>query len=1172
MVSLAEQTKNVFGEKPVEIPQMGLPAPLPDPYSPEIKELRKQIFTKDLPRALPRVVKGAALSIPAIPSDLVDLAKLANDLNNQYGPDFITQSPVTKLFTKAVDKTQQTVGREQFSKLMKSIGINDNPNDPAQLIGELSTVLIALPTAISKGLSKTSKVTPPKSTTAIDKPKQTALSKKVDDTAPKDPSKRKFLKGMGATAIAPVAIKASALIPKPDIATAIQKSYQSLTPLIQNFRASTMNFDSNITTYFNQFNKAKAVGTSYADVVPATDKENKPIPNLFISEYSGSNKPINLNKQQENIIKNKEILNIETDKHLKLLHNEKRKISVATRIPKKDIHVVKSENTLDDLSVGPDNFGAGTNQYHFDEDIRQVDSLNNTYDVYGEVTGNYFVESNTFYDSPLTNPIKKIKNQAFILPDGNVIDNITRLKAFRESINASKINIAKDFSLVLKQLQQNLDGYEVFQGEYPIAVEALKGKLTANDIKSWELSTGEKFPYRQFSKFFNTVFKSVNYLGTKEGFKDPLRQRIFRSRIYDNAYSFDKGTQDIQKHLDILNFMYSLSNKSKDMGLQSFGDNPLFNNLTDNQVLFIKDFYNPKQTMLKTEYFGGPALNTKSNFFYSSGIPDILTTKIRKTLKPLRTDVADAILNTSIKNLKGEELEDDLLEYSGTSMYQTIQEGLPTNKELVERDKFPTSNYFYNTVENIDGLISVPEKNKAAVFRSIKKLNKLLDMFNTGFQTQSSKKEFEIKNKLEEHLYRLVRKNIPIDKARDMVNTSFKNAILSSYYDRMNNADMLPEDFQKLFGTTGSETITSLAKKFKRLDNVYPTEGLQNQIYTKFLKANSQIPKNINPKDPDTQGYYQEGFNGIMELDYISLPKNLLKGINKIDKLTDQTTRLLKGADKAVTALEAPKVKYTKDVYHLGKGEIVGDKFDFMGDSDIGVHVGTQIHAKGASKKYFVEDGKTTDPTVDFVPDKKEDVLLKGKYKVKGQRTFPLQLADDLKPARVPDIGLFKRPQFWIDTLSIPSTDAYRMDVATTDAQGNETLEAMTKFQKKPTLEYKGVTYYMSDKAVDIDMDKKLWADFVKAAVDEQAKFKEQKIFGATERKEWFEKLKKITNDNGYNSLIYKNEKEASQTQKATDKYEDSFMLFEPDQVKYKFAKTQTKGDPRLDRYKGGMI
>jgi len=135
MVSLEEQTENTFGPKPIEIPPMGLEAPLPDPYSPKIKELRKQIFTKDLPKALPRVAKGVALSIPAIPSDLVDLAKLANDLNNQYGPDFITKSPVTKIFTKAIDKTQQTVGREQFSKLMKYIGVNDNPSDPAQLIG-----------------------------------------------------------------------------------------------------------------------------------------------------------------------------------------------------------------------------------------------------------------------------------------------------------------------------------------------------------------------------------------------------------------------------------------------------------------------------------------------------------------------------------------------------------------------------------------------------------------------------------------------------------------------------------------------------------------------------------------------------------------------------------------------------------------------------------------------------------------------------------------------------------------------------------------------------------------------------------------------------------------------------------------------------------------------------
>ena len=46
MVSLAEQTKNVFGEEPIiKIPTVGLPAPLPDPYSPEMNKLRKQIFT-----------------------------------------------------------------------------------------------------------------------------------------------------------------------------------------------------------------------------------------------------------------------------------------------------------------------------------------------------------------------------------------------------------------------------------------------------------------------------------------------------------------------------------------------------------------------------------------------------------------------------------------------------------------------------------------------------------------------------------------------------------------------------------------------------------------------------------------------------------------------------------------------------------------------------------------------------------------------------------------------------------------------------------------------------------------------------------------------------------------------------------------------------------------------
>ena len=357
-------------------------------------------------------------------------------------------------------------------------------------------------------------------------------------------------------------------------------------------------------------------------------------------------------------------------------------------------------------------------------------------------------------------------------------------------------------------------------------------------------------------------------------------------------------------------------------------------------------------------------------------------------------------------------------------------------------------------------------------------------MVNTGFQTRSSKKEFEIKAKLEEHLYRLVKKNIPIDKARDMVNTSFKNALLSSYYDRMNNADMLPEDFQKLFGTTGSETIKNLTKQFKELDNIYPTEGLQNQIHTKFLKANNQIPKNINPKDPDTQGYYEQGINAITELDNLSLPKDLLKGINKIDKLTDQTTRLLKGADKTITALETPKVKYTKNVYHLGKGEIEGNKFNLMGESDFGIHVGTKGQADSMNKMKYGVVESTMKPTL------QADGF---EMKAEGQRTFPLKIAEDLKPARVPDVGIFNKPHLWIGELTVASNDKAKMDFMT------QTAEAMIDLKNRPRVEYEGVTYFMSDAAKEMDVknynpklnqsmvreeiDEKLWKDLVLSAL-----------------------------------------------------------------------------------------
>jgi len=1217
MVSLAEQTKNVFGEKPVEIPQMGLPAPLPDPYSPEIKKLRKQIFTKDLPRALPRVVKGAALSIPAIPSDLVDLAKLANDLNNQYGPDFITQSPVTKFFTKAVDKTQQTVGREQFSKLMKSIGINDNPNDPAQLIGELSTVLIALPTVISKGLSKTSKVTPPKSTTAIDKPKQTALSKKVDDTAPKDPSKRKFLKGVAGTAGAITAaplIKASSLIPKADIATAIQKSYQSLVPAIQKFRAEKFVLDDNLDTFFDLRDSGN-IQDKFFKIKQATDSAGKPMQQYYQYDYDTETQ--NLEELKNKNIQDREAIKIGLDQHTQILETYKKQISKDLNIPLNDILIVKNKREVSQNAFLD-------RKYSADFDIQDVDTLSST------TTGK---AGSIEFDRTHFNDGGVIINQAWLTPDGVVVTNQQRLQGMAESISKIRnpkkhIQIKQDLTAVVNEYKYLLDLIFDKKPDYKKFGSEAQYEFYGYDDRIEELMEIA----RQTESTINPdIFEKIMYSivqGKATKMNDLGIENFENGRI---AYFVDKFYDYFAKD-DVRRFGGELEGVDGIFKIFNFMNNPNLNNITDKKLIFLKDFYD--QHVFKNR--GTLDLNATNIF-------DKLDLNMSKAFKSVRTTIGsknvyeNSLGNTILDETNDDVIQDSIREYSGTGMYESNDVGFPTKDELNQlpedtigrltnlenlyidiKRALPSIKYYGSgsgygrarrrdliTTDNndfqSDKLLSflkyfnartkpnLKEGQISGIFVAPKDLNKYdFDFENTRLSGDSI---YSINAQLKKAYMNLVRyKGMPIEKARDLVNQEFKKAVNASYLSRLNTYTTVFS--QSINKNTIKQMQEKYLKQAKLLDVSLPTSGVDTQLAINFSKTNKYVNtkglENLQKKSQagKTDTLY-ENIKGELsypydkqltslidsiELSTDEIAKSLTNKFKTLNNLTDQTTRLLKGADKAMTALEAPKVKYTKDVYHLGKGEIVGDKFDFMGDSDIGVHVGTQAHAKGASKKYFVEDGKTTDPTVDFVPDKKEDVLLKGKYKVKGQRTFPLQLADDLKPARVPDIGLFKRPQFWIDTLSIPSTDAYRMDVATTDAQGNETLEAMTKFQKKPTLEYKGVTYYMSDKAVNIDMDKKLWADFVKAAVDEQAKFKKQKIFGATERKEWFEKLKKITNDNGYNSLIYKNEKEASQTQKATDKYEDSFMLFEPDQVKYKFAKTQTKGDPRLDRYKGGMI
>ena len=1194
-------------------------------------------FAKEQAEGMKRAGIGVAVGIPAIPSDILELNKLVNDLAIKYGSKNI--SSIATSVQPQVNFLQQKFGREKFDNMLNSIGIPSDASDPAQMTGEIISGFLSGKTLVKGIQTGLSKIKPSKST-AVTKPKQTAISTKVDDTAPKDPSRRKFMKGVAGTAGAITAaplIKASSLIPKADIATAIQKSYQSLVPAIQNFRAEKFVLNDNLDTFFDLRDSGN-IQDKFFKIKQATDSAGKPMQQYY--EYDYDTETQNLEELKNKNIADKEALKIGLDKHTQILEDYKKQISADLNIPLSNVIIVKNkrEGLKDYKSIAT---GKVIKEV---SDIQDLDLLSSAELDKGGLT----TFARTHFND--LNPTGNFdSNQAWLTPDGVVVTNQQRLQGMIESVsnirNPKKhIQIKQDLNTVVKEYKEllnlifdNRPDYKKFGSQaqyefygYDDATEELIA--LARDIES-------KINPNVFEKIMYSIVDGkatkMSDLGM-ENFKDG---KI--SYFVDKFYSyFAKEDANISSSLESIDGIFKIFN---------FMNNPNLNNMTNKKIIFLKDFYDGNVFMLR---------NFKVDNVNEVNIFDKLDLNMRKAFKPVRTTIGskslyktgdkETILDTGDENV----IQDHLANYSGTGMYESDDIGFPTKYELnllsEDRiDRITNLDDLYAEIKRIlpnlrlmgegddnpilpdlDAIYTLSKTRDLRIVRlsdeetefKSDKLLSFLKYFNSRnkpnlregsisgtFVPPKDKDKFDFdygNARIDDGIYKLHAllknrymnlvkyKGMPVEKARDLVNKEFKKAVSVSYLDRLYKYS------QTKFGKMrmSKEALNQMQKKYleqaKLLDVSLPTTGLDSQLAINFSKGNKYFKANDmtalqDRRLPQTQQLYQTGEGRLrypydesigelinsIELSADEIAKSLGSNLKKVYSLTDQTTKMLKGADKAITALEAPKVKYTKDVYHLGKGEIVGDKFDFMGDSDIGVHVGTQTHAKAAAKKYFVEKGDVTnDPTVDFTPDKSEDVLQGGQYKVKGQRTFPLQLADDLKPARVPDIGLFKEPRFWIYNLTIPSNDPIKMDLATTDAKGNESLEAMSKFQKKPKINYKGVTYYMSDKAVDINMDEKLWEDFVKAAVDEQAKRKKLKIYGSKERKEWFEKLKKITNDNGYDSFIYKNEKEATETQRATDSLEDSFMLFEPDQIKYKFAKTQTKGDPRLDRYKGGMI
>ena len=174
-----------------------------------------------------------------------------------------------------------------------------------------------------------------------------------------------------------------------------------------------------------------------------------------------------------------------------------------------------------------------------------------------------------------------------------------------------------------------------------------------------------------------------------------------------------------------------------------------------------------------------------------------------------------------------------------------------------------------------------------------------------------------------------------------------------------------------------------------------------------------------------------------------------------------------------------------------------------------------------------------------------------------GKSIMPLRLSDDLKPARLIDVDSFKEPQTWLDTLTRPYISNTELGLVGIPA--NTQLPSVTLYPKSKNPK----TVYMSPVAFKEGVNENVW----RSAVLTAEKFN-TKNFDTTksieDRKEWFEAVKKIATDNGYDSFVYKNMKEG--------KGDDSYMLLDPKQVKSFTAKDFDPKNPDITMAEGGAI
>ena len=100
-------------------------------------ETEKALQAQKAKEGLKAMAIGPVTGVLGLPSDIIDLADMANDAIAKYGKD-TTIAQFSKLIKPQLDRLQEKYGREQFDKGFTELtGIKSDVSRPAQMLGEL---------------------------------------------------------------------------------------------------------------------------------------------------------------------------------------------------------------------------------------------------------------------------------------------------------------------------------------------------------------------------------------------------------------------------------------------------------------------------------------------------------------------------------------------------------------------------------------------------------------------------------------------------------------------------------------------------------------------------------------------------------------------------------------------------------------------------------------------------------------------------------------------------------------------------------------------------------------------------------------------------------------------------------------------------------------------------